>query len=203
MKSSRHFILWIVTNTHFLLKFFDQIMAENILIMIFLNSSRNIFHETTCPHTPQQNGIAKRKNLHILKTTRTLLIGACTPRVYWRDVVINAVYLMNRMPSQFLSFWTYLAMPTDHVTLPSTLHLEPRVFGCVAYVHLCHPLIDQVGLPWPLLYTRGGSKKPKIKKKNIESKQKNLNRTKTGWFSFSFRGLETKQGWTEPIYIIK
>ena len=40
---------------------------------------KGILHETTCPHTPQQNGVAKRKNRHILETTRALLIGAHVP----------------------------------------------------------------------------------------------------------------------------
>lgn len=43
---------------------------------------------------------------------------------------------MNRMPLRVLSFQTPLAMLADHVSLPSTLHLKPRVFGCVAYVHI-------------------------------------------------------------------
>ena len=39
-------------------------------------AEHDILHETTCPQTPQQNGVAERKNRHILETTRELLIGA-------------------------------------------------------------------------------------------------------------------------------
>ena len=46
------------------------------------------------------------------------------------------VYLINRMPSQVLSFSTPLQTLTQHIQIPSLLHLEPRVFGCAAYVHL-------------------------------------------------------------------
>jgi len=63
-----------------------------------------ILHKTTCPSTPQQNGLAERKNRHILKTTKALLIGAHIPQHYWVEAVTYAVYLMNRMPSQVLSF---------------------------------------------------------------------------------------------------
>ncbi|CAL8149661.1 unnamed protein product [Prunus armeniaca] len=35
-----------------------------------------IIYDMTCPRTPQQNGVAKRKNRHLLKTARPLLIGA-------------------------------------------------------------------------------------------------------------------------------
>jgi transposase InsO family protein len=95
-----------------------------------------ILHETICPGTPQQNGVAERKNRHILETTRALLIGAHIPQHYWVEAVTYAVYLMNRMPSQVLSFRTPLQTLTQHVQIPSFLYLEPRVFGCVAYVHL-------------------------------------------------------------------
>lgn len=43
---------------------------------------------------------------------------------------------MNRMTSHVLSLRTPLVVLADHVSLPFTLHLEPRVFGCVTYVHL-------------------------------------------------------------------
>ena len=32
-----------------------------------------LVHETSCPQTSQQNGIAKRKHRHILETARSLL----------------------------------------------------------------------------------------------------------------------------------
>ena len=95
-----------------------------------------ILHETTCLSTPQQNGVAERKNMHILETTRALLIGAHIPQHYWVEAMTYAVYLMNRMPSQVFSFRTPLQTLTQHVQIPSFLYLEPRVFGCVAYVHL-------------------------------------------------------------------
>jgi transposase InsO family protein len=59
-----------------------------------------LLHETSCSQTPQQNGIAERKNQHILETTRALLIGAHMPRHYWGDAVATAMYLLNRMPTK-------------------------------------------------------------------------------------------------------
>ena len=43
---------------------------------------------------------------------------------------------MNRMPSRVLSFQTPLEVLAQHVQILSVLQLDPRVFGCVAYVHL-------------------------------------------------------------------
>ena len=42
----------------------------------------------------------------------------------------------DRMSSRVHSFRTLLAVLANHVSIFSTLHLEPRVFGYVAYVHL-------------------------------------------------------------------
>jgi len=38
--------------------------------------SHCILHQSTCPHTPHENGIAKRKNRHLVETARTLLLDA-------------------------------------------------------------------------------------------------------------------------------
>ncbi|CAN6573029.1 unnamed protein product [Malus baccata var. baccata] len=97
---------------------------------------QGILHETTCPHTPQQNGVAERKNSHVLETARALLIGASVPKRLWPEAVTYAVYVINRMPSWVLDFRTPLQVLTDFVPIVSSHHLPPRVFGCVAYVHI-------------------------------------------------------------------
>jgi transposase InsO family protein len=44
--------------------------------------SKGIIHETTCPHTPQQNRIVEWKNKHILETVRTIMRVAYMPQQY-------------------------------------------------------------------------------------------------------------------------
>ena len=39
-------------------------------------SAQGILHQSSCPHTPQQNGIAERKNRHLVETAQTLLLHA-------------------------------------------------------------------------------------------------------------------------------
>ena len=95
-----------------------------------------LLHESSCSQTPQQNRVAERKNRHILETARALLIGSKAPGRHWDDAIVTAVYLMNRMPSKVLNFKTPLQVLSQHVTLPSLLLIQPRVFGCVAFVHL-------------------------------------------------------------------
>lgn len=93
-------------------------------------------HETSCPQTPQQNGIVARKNLYILETARALLLGAHVPSRLWEDFVTTVVHLLNRMPSRVLNFKTPLQALSLQASLPSALMIPPRVFGCVEFVHL-------------------------------------------------------------------
>jgi hypothetical protein len=95
-----------------------------------------LIHETSYPQTPQQNGVAERKNRHILETARALLLGTNVPNQYWADAVATAVHLLNWMPSKVLDFQSPLQTLSQYVPLPTMLMLPPRVFGCVAFVHL-------------------------------------------------------------------
>ena len=95
-----------------------------------------LIHETSCSQTPQQNGIAERKNRHILEMARALLIGAHVPSRHWDDAVTTAIYLLNRMPSKVLQFRTPLQALSSHTSLPTMLMLPPQIFGCVAFIHL-------------------------------------------------------------------
>ena len=80
--------------------------------------------------------MAERKNRHILETARALLLGASVPKILWPEAVTYAVYVINHMPSRVVDFRTPLQALTQHVQVMSTHTLKPRVFGCVAYVHI-------------------------------------------------------------------
>ena len=84
-------------------------------------SRHGLIHETTCPQTPQQNGISKRKNRHILETTRAILLGTHVPNHFWIDDVTTAVHLINRMPSKVLKFKTPLQALSTVISLPTAL----------------------------------------------------------------------------------
>lgn len=121
-----------------------------------------LIHETTCPQTPQQNGIAERKNCHILETARALLHGAHVPHHHWTDAVTTAVYLINRMPSKVLEFKTPLQTLSTFVPLPTIQMLPPRVFGCVAFVTYIKTSVQSlirvpfVACFWDMVHTRKG-----------------------------------------------
>ncbi|RVX09853.1 Retrovirus-related Pol polyprotein from transposon RE1 [Vitis vinifera] len=56
----------------------------------------DIIHQTTCSNTPQQNGVAERKNRHLLEVVRVSLIAAKTPISYWGEAITSAACLINR-----------------------------------------------------------------------------------------------------------
>ncbi|CAH9120172.1 unnamed protein product [Cuscuta epithymum] len=95
-------------------------------------TSRGMLHQSSCVHTPQQNGVAERKNRHLVDTARTLLLHSHTPPQYWADAVLTACHLINRMPSSVLNNeipYSILFPARDLFPLP------PHVFGCVCFVH--------------------------------------------------------------------
>ena len=53
---------------------------------------------------------AERKNKHILEITRALLIPYNVPKYLWKEAVLTAVYLINRMPSKVLQFKTPISL---------------------------------------------------------------------------------------------
>lgn len=91
-----------------------------------------IIHLKSCPHTPQQNGLAKRKHRHIVETALTLLHQAHLPPKFWFYACAIVVYLINRMLCQTLS----MSSPFE-LLYHKTLSLDSlRVFGCA-----CYPLL--------------------------------------------------------------
>ena len=64
-------------------------------------SSHGILHQSSYAYT-QHNGVAERKNRHLVETTRTLLLHHKVPQRLWGDVILATGYLINCMPSSVL-----------------------------------------------------------------------------------------------------
>ena len=91
-----------------------------------------IQRQFTCRYTPQQNGVAKRKNRHIAEVAQALMSEKNVPHTYWAEAVSTTVYIMNRTPTAAVHDVT----PEEKFTgvKPDLSHL--KVFGCIAYVHV-------------------------------------------------------------------
>nr|GFB91657.1 putative ribonuclease H-like domain-containing protein [Tanacetum cinerariifolium] len=59
-----------------------------------------IKREFSVPRTPQQNGIAERKNRTLIEAARTLLADLRLPIPFWAEAVNTACYVQNRVGAQ-------------------------------------------------------------------------------------------------------
>ena len=100
-------------------------------------SNFGIVHQTTCPNTSEQNGLAERKNRHLLEITRCIMMAMNVPKFLWSEAVMTAAYLMNRMPSRVLGYKT----PIECLTGRTTYVVPPKVFGCVCFVKDYRPSV--------------------------------------------------------------
>ncbi|KAJ0555461.1 putative RNA-directed DNA polymerase [Helianthus annuus] len=71
-------------------EFKNQVMDE-------FCTSKGILHEYSSRYTPQQNGVAERKNRTIIKTARTMLVESELPIQFWGEAVSAACYTLNRV----------------------------------------------------------------------------------------------------------
>ncbi|KAJ0432465.1 putative RNA-directed DNA polymerase, Protochlorophyllide reductase [Helianthus annuus] len=88
-----------------------------------------ILLETTCPHTPQQNGVVERKHRHLLETARALMFQACLPLKFWGECIQAATYIINRLPSKVINNRT----PYEIIFGEEPDYDRMKVFGCLAY----------------------------------------------------------------------
>ncbi|KAI3785701.1 hypothetical protein L1987_44825 [Smallanthus sonchifolius] len=61
--------------------------------MLSFYADQGIILETTCPHTPQQNGVVERKHRHLLETARALKNEANLPTRFWGECILAATVL--------------------------------------------------------------------------------------------------------------
>ncbi|MCO5566420.1 hypothetical protein L7F22_020097 [Adiantum nelumboides] len=105
---------------------------------------RSIKHRCTMPYTPQQNGVAKRKNRFLMKMARCMLKAKSLPHRLcmlkakslphrlWMEAVACAAHVLNRCPTCALKTITPYEAWYDRK--PSVSYL--LVFGCLAYDHI-------------------------------------------------------------------
>ncbi|KAI3680226.1 hypothetical protein L2E82_50551 [Cichorium intybus] len=85
--------------------------------------------ETTCPHTPQQNGVVERKHRHLLEIARALRFEGKLPIRFWGECVLTAAYIVNRLPSKVIKYKT----PYEILFRRKPSYDHMRVLGCLAY----------------------------------------------------------------------
>jgi transposase InsO family protein len=84
------------------------------------------------PYTPQQNGIAKRKNRTLKEMANCMIQSKGLSLKYWAEAINCEVYIVNYNPTKALKniapeeSWTKIKPDVSHF----------RVFGSIAWAHI-------------------------------------------------------------------
>ncbi|MCO5610539.1 hypothetical protein L7F22_064778 [Adiantum nelumboides] len=94
--------------------------------------NKGIKHQCTMPYTPQQNGVAERKNRSLMEMARCMLKAKSLPHKLWMEAAACAAHVLNRCPTRALK--TITPYESWYDRKPSVSYL--RGFGCLAYAHI-------------------------------------------------------------------
>ncbi|GJV51336.1 putative ribonuclease H-like domain-containing protein [Tanacetum coccineum] len=62
---------------------------------------KGIKREYSVARTPQQNGVAERRNMTLIEAARTMLADSKLPTTFWAEAVSTACYVQNRVLAKF------------------------------------------------------------------------------------------------------
>lgn len=93
--------------------------------------NEGIIVQYTAAYSPQQNGVAERRNRYLIEMAKTMLLDSNLDKCYWAEAVNRATYLQNILPSSAVErtpheLWTGEKPRMDNL----------KVFGCLAEVHI-------------------------------------------------------------------
>ena len=92
---------------------------------------KGVHHETTVPHSPQQNGITERMNRTLQEGALSMILHAGLSENFWAEAVWSAAYIRNRVITTATGVTPYERW---YGKKPDVSNL--RVFGCTAYAHV-------------------------------------------------------------------
>ena len=90
-----------------------------------------IVHHYTMPYTPQQNGVAERRNRTLMDMVRSMMSYSDLPLFFWGEALHTAVYLLNHSPSKAVT-----VTPYELWTGRRSLLRHLAVWGCNAQIRV-------------------------------------------------------------------
>ena len=72
-----------------------------------LCDEKGIVRQLTISYTPQQNGVAERRNKTLLEMVRSMMAQANLPISFWGDALMSVAFVLNRMPFKSIASTPY------------------------------------------------------------------------------------------------
>jgi len=99
-----------------------------------------IIHQTSAPYTPQQNGLAERKNRTLVDMVNAMILNAKLSFNLWGEALLTACHVHNRIPSKVFKVSPYELWKGRK---PNLEYL--RVWGCLAFYRVLDPKRTKLG----------------------------------------------------------
>jgi hypothetical protein len=100
-----------LSNLSLLWKISSLLPSNNFNVMVVVNTcltnlkilvTHGILHHVSCPHTPQQTGVAEHNHCHIMEMGLSFLAQSHLSSIFWVDAFVTYVFIINRLPSSVL-----------------------------------------------------------------------------------------------------
>nr|GEV71700.1 hypothetical protein [Tanacetum cinerariifolium] len=107
-----------------------RIIDHKYYYLVITDDYNRIKKEYSNARTPQQNGVAERKNRTLIEAARTMLADSKLPTMFWTEAVRTACYVLNRVLVTSPHNKTPYALLTGNI--PCVSYFKP--FGCHATI---------------------------------------------------------------------
>lgn len=95
-------------------------------------ATNGVKRQLTAAYTPQQNGVAERKNRTIMDMVRCLLSERKMPKKFWGEATKWTAHILNRSPTSAVKDQTPQECWSNNK--PNVDYF--KIFGCIGHVHV-------------------------------------------------------------------
>ncbi|GJZ41728.1 zinc finger, CCHC-type containing protein [Tanacetum coccineum] len=114
--------------------------SEDFTLDFTLDQIQSLILQRTAPYTPQQNGVAERKNRVLQDMINAMLVSANLPKNLWGEALLTACHVSNRIIAKKLKVSPYEIWNGGK---PNISYF--RVWGCLAYYKVLLPNTSKLG----------------------------------------------------------
>ncbi|GJY73870.1 retrovirus-related pol polyprotein from transposon TNT 1-94, partial [Tanacetum coccineum] len=83
-----------INHEKYTLVIIDEYSRNSILVNFY--DEKEISQNFSSPYTPEQNGVAERKNRTLIEAARTMLLGSVFLKQYWNEAIATTCYAQNK-----------------------------------------------------------------------------------------------------------